>query len=648
LENQHFKILLADNSPEEVGLLKGFLSLERNPSFAVENTPTLQGCLEQLTKKKFDVLLLDLSLPDSHGLQTLAKVRNHSSTLPIVILVSPNEEQLAAETVKNGAQDFLVKGQIDARILSRVIHYAVENKQAEETVQASKEYFQALIENALDIITVLNGNGIIRYESSSIERALGYKQDELIGKYAFEYVHPDDLQQVIQTFTRVTETPNLSQSTEFRFRHRDGSWRTLASISKNLLDHPTVQGIVVNSRDITERKTAEEALAEQAVRDSLTNLYNRRYFNHRAEEEIAQADRNKQILAILLCDLDHFKTINDTRGHQSGDEVLKAVAKNIKNSTRGTDLVFRWGGDEFVIILSNTSRDGVLHVGERIRRGIHTVSQHFNINLDLSIGAVLYPEHGLDIDELIRLADRALYISKKGQDKIHIGEEEYHLDEHSVRVVFQPIMDVESNQAIGYEALSRDPQGKLSILDLFNKYNAVGQLNELKRLCFITQLKLAQRLGLTRVFLNVDFNMLSQFASLPKDPAMEVVLEISEMEVVTDVENKMKLVQKLRGQGYKFAIDDFGAGFISLPFVTQLIPDYIKIDRASILQAVSSDQFKLFLKDLVLALRNYSKEGIIAEGIETQKELDLIKETGISLMQGFVFGQPQELTQKPT
>jgi diguanylate cyclase (GGDEF)-like protein len=291
-----------------------------------------------------------------------------------------------------------------------------------------------------------------------------------------------------------------------------------------------------------ERKRAEEALAEQAIRDPLTNLYNRRYFNRRIEEEIARANRNRQPLAILLCDLDHFKTINDTRGHQVGDEVLKEAAKCIQESTRGTDLVFRWGGDEIVVVLADATRDGVLIVAERIRRGVQTISQQTHLKLDLSIGMALYPEHGGSVDELIRIADQALYIAKKGGDKVKIGIEEYYLDERSIKVVFQPVVSTRpvgnsrTHHAIGYEALSRDPEEKLSILDLFKKYRAIGKLNELKCICFTTQLKAAQKIGLKRVFINVDFNVLNQVELIPKPEGMEVILEISELEAIHDVE----------------------------------------------------------------------------------------------------------------
>jgi EAL domain-containing protein (putative c-di-GMP-specific phosphodiesterase class I) len=262
------------------------------------------------------------------------------------------------------------------------------------------------------------------------------------------------------------------------------------------------------------------------------------------------------------------------------------------------------------------------------------------IQLDLSIGVALYPEHGETVDQLVRLADRALYIAKRGGEKIHIGEEEYFLNENTVTVVFQSVMDVRSNQVIGYEALGRDGQRKLSISEVFKKYDAIGQLSELKCLCFRLQLKEAEKTGLQRVFINVEFSLLSQLGFFPKPSGMDVILEISEMEALHDIENYLRITRKWKKGGYKFAIDDFGAGFISLPFIARLIPDYIKMDRSTILQAVNSKDFRKFLKDLVMALQNYAIEGIIAEGIETEKELQVAKDIGIYIVQGFLLDEP--------
>lgn len=384
-------------------------------------------------------------------------------------------------------------------------------------------------------------------------------------------------------------------------------------------------------------------VSEHAVRDILTGLYNRHYLNYRLAEEILRAERNQQHLGILLCDLDQFKALNDSKGNRVGDEVLRKVATSILDSTRGIDLVFRWGGDEIVVVLQDASRETVLSIAHRIREGIQKIGESIQHVLDISIGVALYPEHGRTADDLILLADQALYIAKKGGGKIHIGQEEYQLDEDTIKVVFQPIVDVRGNLILGYEALSRDPQGKLNVLQLFNKYQAIGKLIELKIICFKAQLKKAHEGGLERVFINVDFNVLKQVGIIPPPPGLEVILEISELEALHEIENRLKITDRWRAEGYKFAIDDFGAGFISLPFIARLVPEYIKIDRSTMLQAVASEQFHDFLNDLTSALRNYAKEGIIAEGVETEKELRIVKNMGIFIIQGFLLGKPEEI-----
>ena len=505
--------------------------------------------------------------------------------------------------------------------------------------------FRCIAKSSQDALVVMGEDARILEANAAAEQMFGWRKEDLLGQSLDvlmpEHYHPVH-HQIIADFIQRGASKKLMKPRQFEAVRRDGPEFPIEIITSGYKTegHWT---FTVFIRDITERKRVEKALAEKPIRDSLTDLYNRRYFNERMEEEIARADRNGMSLGILLCDLDRFKAINEARGHEVGDKVLKAVASGIQGCTRGADLVFRWGGDEYVIILSDTTRGGALIASERIRRGIRKISEKTRLDLDASIGVALYPEHGGNADELIRLADQALFIAKKGEDKIHIGAEEYKLNEHSIKVVFQPIVDIRSNEVVGYEALSRDPQGKHSILEMFRIYQAIGQLTELKCLCFRLQLKAAEQAGLKRVFINVDFNVLGRLKGVHKPNGMEVILEISELEALHDVEYHMKVTKKWREVEFKFAIDDFGAGFISLPFLAQLTPDYIKVDRSTVLQAVSSEKFRKFSGDLVRAIRNYSKEGIIAEGIETKKELQVVKDMGIDIAQGYLLGKPQEL-----
>jgi EAL domain-containing protein (putative c-di-GMP-specific phosphodiesterase class I) len=180
----------------------------------------------------------------------------------------------------------------------------------------------------------------------------------------------------------------------------------------------------------------------------------------------------------------------------------------------------------------------------------------------------------------------------------------------------------------------------MSIQELFLNYRSIGKLLELKQICFRKQIEAAEAHGLDRVFINVDFKLLESIAHRKKPADVEVILEISEKESLIDIEHHIAVAQEWRAEGYKFAFDDFGVGFISLPFLADLEPEYIKLDRLTILQAVASDEFRKFLNHVVLGLRQYAGQGIVAEGIETEEELAVVEQIGIHIVQGYLFGEP--------
>ncbi len=177
-------------------------------------------------------------------------------------------------------------------------------------------------------------------------------------------------------------------------------------------------------------------------------------------------------------------------------------------------------------------------------------------------------------------------------------------------VVFQPVVEVETNQVFGYKTLICNSEGEPSTPELYKRYQSVGQLNELKLSCFSLQLQKAQEMGLDRVFINVDSYLLKEIESMCKSPGMEVVLEITDMELLGDLQTCQEIFVKWRAQGFQFAIDDFGAGFISLPIIARLSPEYIKFDLSGMVQAVAWEELREVYKDLLVALRNYSRKGI--------------------------------------
>jgi PAS domain S-box-containing protein len=256
------RVFLIEDNPGDARLIRDLLTEAGNSVFDLGHADCLSTGLKRLAEGDIDVLLLDLSLPDSQGLDSLSKVLAKAPKVPIVVMSGLEDESVAIKAVQEGAQDYLVKGSVDAKLLARSLRYAIERHRLQQALRHSEEYFRALTENSQDAIAILDSNGTIRYEGPSIERILGYEPQDRVGKSAFELIHPEDMSRVVNSFAELMRKPRSTLRAEVRLQHKDGSWRTFEAVGNNLLDDPAVRGVVANFRDITERKQAEEALRE--------------------------------------------------------------------------------------------------------------------------------------------------------------------------------------------------------------------------------------------------------------------------------------------------------------------------------------------------------------------------------------------------
>jgi len=250
------RVLLVEDNPGDARL---FTELVRDTGaglWKLVQADCLSAAIERLKREPFDLMLLDLSLPDAEGLDTLMRARAEAPKVPIVVLTGHDDEALAVRAVRAGAQDYLVKGRLDGDLLVRSIRYATERGRAIEALERREEHYRSLIENSMDLISILNLDGTIRYVSPSHERILGYPLDELIGKNVLGFIHPHDKARIQHSL----ENGNNAQPVECRVRHADGAWRVLESFSRDLSHVAGVNGMVVNARDITERKRLEEQL----------------------------------------------------------------------------------------------------------------------------------------------------------------------------------------------------------------------------------------------------------------------------------------------------------------------------------------------------------------------------------------------------
>ena len=250
------RVLLVEDNPGDARLLRIAVADAGAGHIHLVHEERLAPALKRLASESFDVILLDLTLPDEQGIATLVRTHASAGGVPIVVLTGIDDEALAIQALREGAQDYLVKGQVDGSLLVRALRYAAERKRALDAVARREEHFRSLIENALDLISVLGADGVIGYASPSHERVLGYPPGELAGKSLLDFVHFEDQPRVAALIEQGGETDSI----EYRFRHQDGAWRVLDSCARNLSSVPAVQGIVVNSRDVTGRKKLEEQL----------------------------------------------------------------------------------------------------------------------------------------------------------------------------------------------------------------------------------------------------------------------------------------------------------------------------------------------------------------------------------------------------
>jgi len=250
------RVLLLEDNPGDARLLLELVRDSGAGQVKLEHAPNLESALERLRAERFDVVLLDLSHPDERSLATITRVHAHTPNIPIVVLTGLDDESLAVKAVRAGAQDFLIKGRVNGDLLVRSMRYAAERRRAVEALERREEHYRALIENSLDLVSILNVDGTIRYASPSHERIIGYAVTDLVGQNLFSLIHPEDVADARAAMAQI----NGAASFECRWRHKDGSWRVLESFGRNLSHVQGVSGVVVNSRDITERKKLEEQL----------------------------------------------------------------------------------------------------------------------------------------------------------------------------------------------------------------------------------------------------------------------------------------------------------------------------------------------------------------------------------------------------
>jgi diguanylate cyclase (GGDEF)-like protein/PAS domain S-box-containing protein len=560
-----------------------------------------------------------------------------------------------------------------ALVVARRLVLAIEIDQAAETRRRTDARFGWLVRNSSDLIMAVDAKGTIDYVSPSVERMLGTSSTSIMGTPLSEFAHPEDVRELDGLISRAMVSPGLRVSGEWRLRLADGSWLPVETVASSGEGDPTRPGVVLNTRDLQERKALEQKLTFQAFHDPLTRLANRSLFRERVEHALDR--RRTSDMAVLFIDLDNFKTINDSLGHAAGDHVLVETAHRIRSMLRTEDTAARLGGDEFAALLEDADVTTAARVAERIRIALGDrfwVLGH-EVFISASIGIAIRRD-GDTASEMLRNADVAMYTAKtKGKARFEIFEPAMHdavvarlgleaelrraIERQEFVVHYQPIVRLQSNEIIGAEALVRwvhPTRGMVlpeEFIPLAEETSLIVPLGGwiLRQSC--RQLAEWQRArgGGDPFVMNVNLSsrqlmregIAEEVAAAIDESGIRaswLVLEVTETVLMADPPAAAVALGQIRDLGVRVALDDFGSGYSSLSHLRHFPIDIVKIDK-SFVDDVAGDGAESAIARGIIDLDRAMRIQTIAEGIEAGAQADRLRDLGCELGQGFFFAE---------
>jgi PAS domain S-box-containing protein len=567
-----------------------------------------------------------------------------------------------------------------------------------------EQLFQLITENAADMIAVTDRNGQRLYNSPAYKKILGYDPEELAGTGSMDQVHPDDRARVVEASVKARNT-GRGERLEYRIRHKDGSWRFLESTSSAIRTLEGENGgLVIVNRDITERKRAEERLAHQSFHDSLTGLPNRALFLDRLQQALTLSRRHLDFkFAVLFIDIDEFKVFNDSLGHAAGDSLLMQIAQRLTVSLRRVDTISRPhvgedaesligestlarpGGDEFTVLLEELHGPSeAIRVAERIQRRL-AIPFDFSsqeIVLSVSVGIAFSNPDATDAQDILRDAEIAMYRAKStGKARCEVFDHAMHagaikrlqletdlrkaLELNQYRVYYQPIVSLRTGQIMGFEALSRwqRPEGLVMPGEFIAVADESGIILPINRQLLddaCRQLRIWQALFPSDPPLTVNVNiapkqfaqpdLASQIGKTLQETGLDpccLNLEITETIAMADADRSAVVLAELKALGVRLDIDDFGTGYSSLSRLQRFPVDTLKIDR-SFISCMDTDVETREIVRIIIMLAHGLRLNVVAEGVETQGQADMLKDMGCELAQGYLYSRPApvEITER--
>jgi diguanylate cyclase (GGDEF)-like protein/PAS domain S-box-containing protein len=674
-------LLMVEDNPGDALLLREMFKEQGFHQAELTHAECMTDAEKHLAGGAFDLILLDLGLPDAQGLGAVRRAHKAAPRVPLVVVTGTDDESMAAQALQEGAQDYLIKGQIDGRGLLRALRYAVERKNTEEALFVEKERAQVTLNSIGDAVICTDVEGNITFLNLVAEKMTGWTWEEATGCPMTEVFR-------IQDAISHDPVPNPMEIAlgQNRAAHlpancilirRDGFEIPIEdSVAPIHNREGNATGAVIVFRDVSAARTMALQMTHSAQHDFLTGLPNRMLLNDRVRQAVAVAPRHNKKVAVLFLDLDGFKHINDSLGHPIGDKLLQSIAKRLVSCVRDSDTVSRQGGDEFVILLSEMeqSEDAAI-TARRMLHAVaeaHSVDQH-ELHVTASIGVSIFPDDGRDAETLIKNADTAMYQAKENgrqsyqffKPAMNVRAVERQSIEESLRralerqefaLHYQPKINLRNGEISGAEALirwthpTRGPVPPGQFIPVAEDCGLILPIGNwvLREACKQARAWLDARLPLSTMAVNIsamefrDEHFLDGVFSILEETGLDptfLELELTESVLMKRAETTAAVLKKLRAKGIQLAVDDFGTGYSSLSYLRKFPIDALKIDQSFIRQITTAPD-ETTIVTAVISMGRSLKLRVVAEGVETQEELAFLQAHKCDEAQGFYFSRP--------